>query len=91
MDPINVNIQSIQSHKPPHYLSLNSNAEAIPILDKHRQYIELDNIPIISPPNKCFHLLDYFKKFNMKNVFYLSKIICDTILFYIRNVLQDIF
>jgi hypothetical protein len=91
MDPIIVNIQSIQSHKPPHYLSLNSSAEAIPILDKHKQYIELDNNPIIIPPNKCFHLLDYFKKLIIKNVFCLSKIIYDTILSYTHNALQDIF
>lgn len=61
--PAIVITQSFQSHSPPHDLSLNSRAEAMPTPARRAAYQKpSDSSPIRIPPERCCHLWDSWKK-----------------------------
>ena len=64
--PAIVITQSVQSHLPPHDLSLYSRAEAMPTPARRAAYQQpSDSSPIRIPPERCCHLWDSWNQFMM--------------------------
>ena len=87
--PAIVITQSVQSHLPPHDLSLNSSAEAMPTPARRAAYQQpSDSSPIRIPPERCCHLWDSWNQC-MMFIFKTHRVISYSIIpifFYPANI-----